>query len=130
MGQPPDIHPAIALLLLVPIFFSLVPLTAQTKLKVVNRGIIAQSQTDTRFTEVLNLLKQANEKKAAGQLDEAIVLAERAVQLAEKSLGPEHPTVTMSLAFLAQLYEQKHDDKRAETIYLRALAVAEKPTSG
>src|SRR5450432_4015178 len=104
---------------------SAIPVIAQTKLKI-TVSIVAQSQTDTPFNQVLNLLKQAMEKQAAGQTDEAISLAERALKLAEKNLGPEHPTVVMSLATLAQLYEQKHDDKQAEQSYLRAIAIADK----
>lgn len=82
------------------------------------------------FNHVLALLRQSYEKQAAGQTDEAISLAESALKSAEKDLGPEHATVAMSLATLAQLYDQKGDYKRAEPFYLRALALAEKPNSG
>src|SRR5438128_8031011 len=82
------------------------------------------------FSQVLALLRQSYEKQAAGQTDEAISLAQTALQSAEKDLGPEHDTVAMSLAALAQLYDQKGDYNRAEPFYLRALAIAEKPGSG
>jgi CHAT domain-containing protein/Tfp pilus assembly protein PilF len=82
------------------------------------------------FNEVLALLRQSYEKQAAGQTDEAISFAERALKSAEKDLGPEHGTVAMSLAALAQLYDQKKDYNRAETFYLRAIGIAEKPGSG
>jgi CHAT domain-containing protein/Tfp pilus assembly protein PilF len=82
------------------------------------------------FNEVLDLLKQAYAKQVAGQTDEAIPLAERALSIAEKNLGPEHGVTAMSLSTLAQLYDQKQDYTRAESLYLRALAIAEKPGSG
>src|SRR6266550_7179687 len=90
------------------------------------------SQTATTispFNQVLALLRQSYEKQAAGQTDAAISLAQSALQSAEKDLGPEHGTVAMSLAALAQLYDQKGDYNRAEPFYLRALAIAEKPGS-
>jgi CHAT domain-containing protein/Tfp pilus assembly protein PilF len=123
----------IVFILLANIFTSLplsaAPLSAQIRFKT-NFSILPQSQDDTPFNQVLNLLKQSMEKAAAGQTDEAIALADRALKIAEKNPGPEHATVTMSLATLAQLYEQKHDDKQAEQSYLRALTIADKPNSG
>src|SRR2546426_76170 len=59
------------------------------------------------FNQVLALLRQCYEKQAAGQTDEAISLAQSALKSAEKDFGPEHATVAMSLAALAQLYDQK-----------------------
>ncbi|MFN2511242.1 MAG: tetratricopeptide repeat protein [Pyrinomonadaceae bacterium] len=81
------------------------------------------------FDQVLALLRQAYEKQGAGQTDEAISFADRALKIAEKDLGPEHGTVAMSLAALAQLYALKGDFNRAEHSYVRALAIAEKPGS-
>jgi CHAT domain-containing protein/Tfp pilus assembly protein PilF len=91
------------------------------------------SQSDNAsspFDQVLALIKQAYEKQTAGQTDEAILLAERALKIAEKDLGPEHSAVAMSLTALAQLNVQKGDNDRAEPFYLRALVIAEKPSSG
>ncbi len=96
-----------------------------------NPSITSQSDTaSSAFDQVLALLKQSHEKQAAGQIDEAISLAERALKSAERDLGPEHGIVAMSLATLAQQYDQKGDYNRAEPFYLRALAIAEKPNSG
>jgi CHAT domain-containing protein/Tfp pilus assembly protein PilF len=86
--------------------------------------------SSSAFDQVLALLKESHEKQVAGQMDEAISLAERALKIAEKDLGPEHGIVAMTLATLAQQYDQKGDYNRAESFYLRALAIAEKPSSG
>ncbi len=88
------------------------------------------AQASSPFEQVLALLRQTYEKQAAGQTDEAISLAESALKIAEKDLGPEHGTVGMSLAALAQLYALKGNFDRAEQSYLRALVIAEKPSSG
>jgi CHAT domain-containing protein/tetratricopeptide (TPR) repeat protein len=88
------------------------------------------AQASSPFDQVLALLRQSYEKQAAGQTDEAISAAESALKIAEKDLGPEHGTVGMSLAALAQLYGLKGNFNRAEPSYLRALAIAEKPGSG
>ncbi len=96
-----------------------------------NPTITSQSPiTNSPFDQVVQLLKQSREKQASGQIEEAILLAERALKSAEKDLGPEHGMVVLSLATLAQLYDQKGDYNRAEPFYLRALAIAEKPNSG
>jgi CHAT domain-containing protein/Tfp pilus assembly protein PilF len=96
-----------------------------------NPSIKSQSTGEsTTFDRVLTLLKQSHEKQATGQFEEAVSLAERALQSAEKDLGPDHGMVALSLATLAQLYDRKEDYTRAEPYYLRALAVAEKPNAG
>ena len=91
----------------------------------------SQSPTaSSSFSQVLALLTQAHQKQAAGQYDEAIALAERALQSAHKDLGPVHGTVAMSLGMLAQLYDQKKDYSKAESFYVRALPIAELPGAG
>ena len=61
-----------------------------------------------------------------GKYDRAIPLAERALAIWEKALGPEHPDVATSLNNLALLYKAKGDYARAEPLYQRALAIREK----
>ncbi len=72
-----------------------------------NSNTSQTATTNSPFNQVLALLRQSYEKQAAGQTDAAISLAQSALQSAEKDLGPEHGTVAMSLAALAQLYDQK-----------------------
>ncbi|MFC2171564.1 tetratricopeptide repeat protein [Acidobacteriota bacterium] len=54
------------------------------------------------------------------------VLAERAVRIKEKTLGPEHPEVALSLCNLAILLKAAGDYTGARTLYERALAIQEK----
>src|SRR3982751_3122567 len=112
------------LLLFIVVFCSAVTFTA------VQIPAQIQSSTSSAFDQVLTLLTQSHAKFAAAQIDEAISLAERALKLAEKELGPEHGAAVLSLATLAQLYDQKSDYDRAELFYQRALVIVEKPNSG
>ena len=89
-----------------------------------------QSATGSAFDQVLALITQSHEKFAAGKTDEAISLAEHALTLGEKELGPEHGAVGLSLATLAQIFDQNKDYDRAAVFYERALVIAEKPASG
>jgi CHAT domain-containing protein/Tfp pilus assembly protein PilF len=89
----------------------------------------ASGNAGAAFTQVLTLLSQARAKQVAGRFDEAIVLAEQALDSSQKDLGAEHAAVVMSLALLAQLHDQKHDYDKAEGFYLRALAIANKPNN-
>jgi CHAT domain-containing protein/Tfp pilus assembly protein PilF len=82
------------------------------------------------FDQVLALLQQSQERQIAGEINEAIALADRALKIADKDLGPEHGAVLLSVSTLAQLHHRKGEPDRAEPFYLRALAIAEKPNSG
>jgi CHAT domain-containing protein len=62
----------------------------------------------------------------AGRYEEAIPLAERALRIQEKVLGPEHPTVALALNNLAELFRAQGDSARAEPLYQRALKILEK----
>ena len=86
--------------------------------------------THAAFTKILELLKQSGELEEAGRIDEARSLAESALRSAEKELGPEHGTVALALDTMARLDEKKEAYTEEESYYLRALAIAEKPTSG
>jgi CHAT domain-containing protein/Flp pilus assembly protein TadD len=91
----------------------------------------AQSaSTNASLSRILGLLTQSREKQAAGKFDEAIALAQRALEDAQKELGPEHVMVVMSLTALGQLHEQKAEYAQAAPPYLRALAIAEKSATG
>jgi len=61
-----------------------------------------------------------------GKYAEAIPLAERALAIREKALGPEHPSVAAALNNLALLYESQGRYAQAEPLYKRALAIYEK----
>jgi tetratricopeptide (TPR) repeat protein len=57
---------------------------------------------------------------------EATEPANRALALAERQLGPDHPKVREALNILAGLYEAQGRYPEAEPLYKRALAIAEK----
>ncbi|MDP3284559.1 MAG: CHAT domain-containing protein, partial [Desulfobacterales bacterium] len=61
-----------------------------------------------------------------GDYSKAEPLYKRALAVAEKVLGPEHPNTALSLNNLAMLYESLGDYSKAEPLYKRALAINEK----
>src|SRR2546426_10246934 len=62
----------------------------------------------------------------AGRYDRAVVVAKKALEVAEKALGPEHPDVATSLNNLAALYQTQGQYAQAEPLYKRSLAISEK----
>jgi CHAT domain-containing protein/Tfp pilus assembly protein PilF len=61
-----------------------------------------------------------------GRYADAIPLAQRALAIFEKELGPDHPNVGTSLNNLAVLYENLGHYGGLETLYQRSLAIREK----
>jgi tetratricopeptide (TPR) repeat protein len=86
----------------------------------------AAMEKDRELQEARKLHTESERLGRAGKYEEARPLAERALEIREKALGPEHPDVARSLNNLANLYRDKGDYARAETIYQRALAIREK----
>jgi len=74
---------------------------------------------DTLNKRVLELYRK-------GQYDRAIVLAKKALEVAEENVGQNHPDVATSLNNLAELYRAKADYDKAEPLYKRVLAIDEK----
>jgi CHAT domain-containing protein/tetratricopeptide (TPR) repeat protein len=72
------------------------------------------------------LSKRAVELSKAGKYSEAIPLAQRALAIREKALGPGHPDVAVSLNNLANLYRDQGRYVDAEPLYSRSLAIWEK----
>ena len=58
---------------------------------------MAGSQWATLISEVWSLYRQ-------GHYDRAVVVAKKAVKIAEKAVGPDHPDVATSLNSLAVMY--------------------------
>ena len=69
--------------------------------------------------EVMSLYRQ-------GSYDRAIVVAKKALQVAEQTFGPIHPSVATSLNNLALLYDTQGQYALAEPLYKRSLAIREK----
>ena len=61
--------------------------------------------------------------QATNRLDEAEPLMRRALDIAEQSLGPDHPNVATSLNNLAQLLQATNRLDEAEPLMRRALDV-------
>ena len=74
-------------------------------------------------TTLSSLLGQARQLDEAGKYAEAVPLAQRAVELAEKQFGPEHPEMATSLNELALLYHAQGRYAEAEPLLKRSFAI-------
>jgi len=74
--------------------------------------------------EILN--EEAEKLYRAGKYDRAVIIAQKALQVAEQNVGPDHPDVAVSLNNLALLYKTQGDYAKAEPLYKRSLAILEK----
>jgi tetratricopeptide (TPR) repeat protein len=83
---------------------------------------MAHPQTD----EVKELYEQFAKLSAQGRYSEAIPLAQRALAIYEKSLGPDHPFVASALNHLAAAYKGQGRYADAEPLQKRSLAIYEK----
>ncbi len=60
------------------------------------------------------------------QYEEAEPLYKRAIEIGEKTLGPEHPLLATYIDNLATVYEDQGKYSKAEPLYKRAIAIDEK----
>jgi CHAT domain-containing protein/Tfp pilus assembly protein PilF len=81
------------------------------------------TEKDWALQEARKLFTESSSLNSAGKYDEARPLAERALEIREKTLGPEHSDVAASLNSLANIYRRKGDYAKAEPIYQRALDI-------
>ena len=84
------------------------------------------SAQEEDLAEARSLNDQVLQDYAAGRYQQAIPLAQRALAIREKVLGPEHPDTATSLNNLAGLYRDTGAYTKAEPLYSRALAIREK----
>jgi CHAT domain-containing protein/Tfp pilus assembly protein PilF len=82
----------------------------------------AAAQKDAASVLIAKVLQLSQ----AGKYSEAIPLAQRALAIREKALGPDHPDVAASLNTLANLYVKQGRYADAEPLTKRALAIREK----
>ncbi len=73
-----------------------------------------------------NLNQEVKELYRSGKYDRAVVVAKKALEVAEKNVGPNHPDVATSLNNLALLYKTQGQYAQAEPLYKQALAIWEK----
>ncbi len=97
--------------------------TGQYEVKVIAlKGPTAEERS---LEEARRLSEESRNLRQKGEYDQALLLAERALAIREKVLGPGHPAVADSLHALAVLYDNKGDYAKAEPPNLRALAIRE-----
>ncbi len=73
--------------------------------------------------DILN--QEVNELYRTGNYERAVVVARKALEVAEKIVGPNHPDVATSLNGLALLYHTQGQYAQAEPLFKRALAIYE-----
>src|SRR6266508_1872735 len=86
----------------------------------------AATDADRALQEARKLYKKAIDLRNAGKYDEALSPFERALEIRERRLGPDHPDVSQAINSLATLHYYKGEYTKAEPLYQRALAIWEK----
>src|SRR5262245_53086923 len=86
-------------------------------------GPVPSPGQQERLPERDRLVRQVDELRRAGKLDEAVAAAERALELERRAAGPVQPSVAEALSRLAGLHELRGDWDRALARHREALAV-------
>jgi len=84
----------------------------------------ALGEDSVKEDETLNL--KVLKLYQAGKYGEALPLAQQALEVQEKVLGPEHPDVVLSVFILAKLYHATGQYAKAEPLFQRTLPLLEK----
>ncbi|URR34691.1 tetratricopeptide repeat protein [Thermosynechococcus sp. HN-54] len=84
------------------------------------------AQTSAPQTPLQELANQIEQLRQQGNVQAAIPLAERFVQLVEKKLGSSHPLLAASLNELAKLQVEQGNYAAALPLYQRALTIYER----
>jgi CHAT domain-containing protein/Flp pilus assembly protein TadD len=84
------------------------------------------TENDRALQEARKLYKKATGLNSAGKYDEAIPSFERALEIRERVLGPDHCDVASVINSMGQLQFYKGEYSKAEQLFLRGLAVREK----
>ena len=87
-------------------------------------GAVASTHVQGSEWKVLN--EEVTSLYQKGQYDRAVVVAKKALDVAEKAVGPHHPDVASSLNNLAALYRAQGQYAQAEPLYKRSLTIKEK----
>jgi len=83
----------------------------------------AFAQQETRSSEVETLNADVGRLYREGRFEEAIPLAERALSIQERALGPDDPLVVEAINSLAMLYRAAGDYVGAESLFERVLEI-------
>ena len=77
-------------------------------------------------TEWEALTSEVMKLYSSGDYTQGVKVAKRALEVAQKNDGPDHPNVALSLGNLAELYEAQRKYAKAEPLYKRSLEILEK----
>jgi tetratricopeptide (TPR) repeat protein len=86
----------------------------------------AATDRDHSLEEARKLTRESNKLSEAYKPDDARPLAERALAIREKILGPDHPEVASSIHTLARIVYDQEDFNNALTLFEQALAIRER----
>ncbi|HKX26074.1 MAG TPA: CHAT domain-containing tetratricopeptide repeat protein [Blastocatellia bacterium] len=86
----------------------------------------AATADDRALVEAYKLVMAFVQLTRAGKFDEARPVIERALEIRELVLGPDHPEVGRAVGYLAGIYRNKGEFAKAEPLYLRSLQILEK----
>ena len=89
-------------------------------------SLVAAAHAQTADDDPAALDAEGMRLYQAGKYAEAIEIAKRLLAIAEKALGPNHPSVGTSLSNLALLYQAQGRHGEAEPLYKRSLTIREK----
>lgn len=84
------------------------------------------STAETVLQQVERLSNETTAYHQKGQYKNAIAAAERALELCERELGPDHPYTAIAMGNLAILYKAIGEAEKARPLYERELATAER----
>jgi tetratricopeptide (TPR) repeat protein len=71
-------------------------------------------------------VKHATKPYSEENNEQALTLAKKDLEVAEKKKGPDHPDVAISLNDLALIYDSQGQYSKAEPLYKRSLTISEK----
>jgi tetratricopeptide (TPR) repeat protein len=80
----------------------------------------AEQSTATQTAEAARLTREAEALREQRRYDRAVELLQRALEIRENTLGPNHLEVAANLTELAELYRSQHLPAKAEPLYRRA----------
>src|SRR5262249_4464695 len=86
--------------------------------------LMADEEGDRAKLSSLN--KQVTELYQARKFNEAIPIAQEAVQLSQKAIGPDPPDAALALTNRPRLYHSLGNYAKAEPLFQRALKIYEK----
>jgi CHAT domain-containing protein/Tfp pilus assembly protein PilF len=98
--------------------------TASYQIRIVE--LRAAEESDRTLQGAQKLRGESTKLLKAGKYDEALQLLERALEISENNLEPNHRDIAFTLNSLASLYLNKSRYAKAEPLFQRAVAIKEK----